>query len=58
MPGAGPGGREIDKPRWPWGGDLDTGKSGLSNFPSLAHRPPPPPFGSQHFGHIDCIVMV
>ena len=29
-----PRGGELDKPRWPWGGDLDTGKSGLSNFTS------------------------
>ncbi len=35
-----PGGGELDNLSWPWGGDLDTGKSGLSNSPSLI-RPSP-----------------
>ncbi len=39
-----PGEGELDMLRWLWGGDLDTGKSGLSNFPSL---PCPPPHSPQ-----------
>ncbi len=37
----GVGNYNVGNLRWPWGGDLDTGKSGLSDSPSPA-RPSAP----------------